>query len=391
MLKSMLVGFLVAVFAVFAVVGPVEGQTPREREAFSAMSRAVQAAGSDSSPRALAEARRAIERAFSVFEAQERARDAAEAAYHTEGRSGAEARSAIRGAMRYAELLGQSTAAFRAFENAIPRIWDGSGYWRMGHDGDNLVLETCERDYGACREIESAYRSLGEAHGRDTEVHVRYLYAAAEAFRGAADGLDGVASGVVGFNVRHRSDLQRLASAKLALIRAQGPLLRGVCRTVGCNEPDEALSGLVNAAVAVAGGLASYREAREVAAEIEASRAPLPPRAPAPAVEAPAVEEEVEEVSLADLWLRGVEEALQEADARVSALAERTCGWGSDVTWARIRINNAFDVIHAGFVPGAGGQRFVPPDDVRRPFAARLDGLRERLRGHERRISPSCP
>ena len=381
MLKSMLVGFLVVVLAVFAV-GPVEAQTRTERDAFSAMASAVRAA--DSSPRALASARRAIERAFSVFEAQEQRRRSAccgggmvLTSYDSDGSGGlntAEVRAFLSSRARYADLVGQSSAPFRINPEGV-----SDARW-------NVVMA---------------------ARGRVIGAHWRYVYAAAEAFRGAADGLEGVATGVVGFDVRHRSDLQRLASAKFVLIQVQGRVLGAASAYesgdgVHVSDADSVpvLRDLVNAAVAVVDGLESYRDARGVEAEIEASRRPLPPPSPAPAVEAPAsapaveapaVEEVVEEVSLADLWLRGVEEALQEAEARVSALAEITCGWGSDVTWARIRISNAFDVIHAGFVPGAGGQRFVPPADVRRPFEARLDGLRERLRGHERRIAPSCP
>ena len=239
MLKAILVGFLFAVFAVF-VVGLVEEQTrrerdameravsavlsdsspqvlarrgvERERDAFSAMERAVRAAGRDSSPRVLAEARRAIERAFSAFEGQEKRRARAKMAFEGLLRHGDFA-GAVRAQARYVELLRLAFAP-----------------------------------------------SPVAARG----VHNRYVYAAGDAFLDAANGVEGVAAGVVGFDVHHRSDLQRLASARLAWIWEPGRMFcessRGsewACfREAGL----DVLRALASATVDVARGLESYGE-----------------------------------------------------------------------------------------------------------------------------------
>ena len=160
---------------------------------------------------------------------------------------------------------------------------------------------------------------------------MRHCVATVAAIVDAADALEGLVPRFIGYNVRNSSALLSLASAKLEAIRVQGTVLSNVGRLesgTGGGEDwygvvDRPLLGLVNAAVAVADGLASYREAREVAAEIEASRAPLSPPSPAPAVEAPAVEapavEEVEVVTLAD-WEAAVLRAMGDAESAARAV-----------------------------------------------------------------------
>ena len=405
--------FVVVLFAfVVASVGVGEAQTPREREAFSAMARAVQEAGSDSSPRVLAEARRAIERAFSVFEAQESRRVAGREAALMRHTSAAEARSRVREWTRYAEILGQSTAPFRAFESEIPRMYDDSGEWSYVGAGDGS-LDRCERDYGECREIEAVWRVYLGGLNRAVGAHWRSRYAAGAAFRGAADGLEGVASGVVGFDVRGRSDLQRLASANLDLIRAQGQVLRAVseCEAGDCPDDyarraagfDGALRDLVSAAVAVARGLESYRGGGEVAAE---ARVPLP----APAVETPVAVEDLpatpaelidDEETPFEIWRRavegwrqGVDARLQVAEEAVSALADVTCGY-ANVSVARQAVFDASNLIaDPGGFPGRASSEQVREMEIsvpRRDFDARFDAIVGRLIEHERRIEPRCP
>ena len=383
---------------------PAEAQTRPERDAYATLARAVSAAGTDPAPRRAADIRRAMERAYSVYQSHEQRREAAWAEYSGDGENNdaAEARRSIRGLIRYAELLGQSTAAFRAFDNLIPRMWDGSGSWR--HTPAN-GMESCERSYSECREIESTMRASVAAGNRAVGVHWRYVYAAADAMIEAASGLEGLAPRFIGFTMRRNASLQRLGSAKLAAIRNQGRALRkaDACESGRCLDapnPDDfegTLQGLVDAALAVAEGLASYRE---VAAEAEApAPAPVAPAAeapaaaeagaPAPGPAAPFEEPEPEPVSLAEQWNRAVDEAVAEAERRVAELERATCGIFRG-TSARIAISIARERLY-GQLPGA---RFVDVDTRGEAWQAtwqHLDELSDRVEAHVRTLDPNCP
>lgn len=336
--------FAVVLFAVGLMLGPApaEAQTRPERDAYATLARAVSAAGTEPAPRRAADIRRAVERAYSVYQSQEQRREAADAAGVGDGMNNdaAESRRSNRGWIRYAELLGQSTAAYRAYDNMIPRMWDGSGGFRYTPANG---MESCERSYSECREIESALRARYAAWSRAAGVHWRYIYAAADAMIEAASGLEGLAPRFIGFTMRHNAGLQRLGSAKQAAIRNQGRVLlkadaceSGRCSSaVGPDDFDETLQGLVDAALAVADDLASYREGGSVAAEAEAPApvapvAEAPPPSPAPAAGAPAsapAVEEVEVVTLAD-WEAAVLRAM--GDAESAARAVRAAAYWED-------------------------------------------------------------
>ena len=360
--------FVVVLFAfVVAAVGVGEAQSRAERDALSNLGRAVRAAQSDSSPRRLADVRRASERVQSAFQAADQIRKSADLSLHA-AQDGEEdlTRGGRRAGRRYAELVG-------------------------------------------VRSDDSNVGSLWRSHNRAGAAHMRHCIATVAAVVDAADALEGLVPRFIGYDVRNSSALLSLASAKLEAIRVQGSVLREIDaleedgrseRNVWYGEVDRPLSGLVSAVVGVARGLESYREASEVAAEVEASR--TPPAFEAPLVagvrgrtpEEQAIFEErvgieapvVEEVSLEDLWRRGVEEALQRADARVEALAGVTCGF-SRVTDARIAVSNAWDRIN-GEVDGGG--RFVGDAAERRGFQVRLDAIRERLEDLDDQIEPVC-
>ncbi len=398
--------FAVVLFAVGLMLGPApaEAQTRPERDAYATLARAVSAAGTDPAPRRAADIRRAIERAYSVYRSHEQRRDAAQDSGRDRiNNDAAEARSSIRVRIRHAELLGQSTAPFRAFDNLIPRIYDVSrGGWRYTPANG---MESCERSYSECREIESAFRAVNAAIGRASGVHWRYLYAAADAMIEAASGLEGLAPRFIGFTMRHNASLQRLGSAKLAAIQNQGRVLRAAsaCESGRCSggpthdDFDGTLQGLVDAALAVAEGLASYRE---VAAEAEApAPAPVAPAAeapaaaeagaPAPGPAAPFEEPEPEPVSLAEQWDRAVDEAVAEAERRVAELERATCGIFRG-TSARIAISSARDRLY-GQLPGA---RFVDVDTRGEAWQAtwqHLDELSDRVEAHVRTLDPNCP
>ena len=398
-------------FASFAVVlslalapAPVDAQTRPERDAYATLSRAVRAAQSDASPRRVSDIRHGVEHAYSVFREQERRREAAHDAYHnrqrrrysalenvvsavfflplvarmaeemsgvtrgTEGPAelpdrtgklgGTRARA---GAIRYAELLGLSTAAYRTM--VIPREWrDGS---RGGWEFSNGIMESCERPPGECRAIESTLRARDELHWRDAAVHWRYLHAAADAMLEAANGLEGLAPRVVELDDNHRALLQQLGSAKLAAIRSQDRVLQAAsaCDENRCRDAeggifrdfDQSLQGLVNAVVAVAVSLVT---------------------------------------PLAERWALGVQAAMREVERLIAELDETRRDrvpfytlffLDDEVRDARIAIGAARVRLNGEVV---GGVRFVDVDrETWCRMDARLDGLSDRFEAHVRTLA----
>ena len=58
--------------------------------------------------------------------------------------------------MRYAELLGQSTAAYRAWESLVQRLYsDAAMNWRW--PAGSLTPTECSGDYSLCREMEPKF------------------------------------------------------------------------------------------------------------------------------------------------------------------------------------------------------------------------------------------
>ena len=398
-------------FASFAVVlslalapAPVDAQTRPERDAYATLSRAVRAAQSDASPRRVSDIRHGVEHAYSVFREQERRREEAHDAYHnrqrrrysalenvvsavlflplvarmaeemsgvtrgTEGPAELPDRTGKLGgtrararAIRYAELLGLSTAAYRTM--VIPREWrDGS---RGGWEFSNGIMESCERPPGECRAIESTLRARDELHWRDAAVHWRYLHAAADAMLEAADGLEGLAPRVVELDDNHRALLQRLGSAKLAAIRSQDGVLQAAsaCDENRCRDAeggifrdfDQSLQGLVNAVVAVAVSLVT---------------------------------------PLAERWALGVQAAMREVERLIAELDERRHRvpfayelffLDDEVRDARIAIGAARVRLNGEVV---GGVRFVDVDrETWCRMDARLDGLSDRFEAHVRTLA----
>lgn len=250
--------FAVGLFAVGLMLGPAsaEAQTRPERDAYATLARAVSAAQSDPARRRVADVRRAVERAFSVFQTHERRRFEAMSARYAPGNpTTREERVAImRGTIRYIELLQQPSASCRQFRRTFTSA---------------ELLAACEGEY---RQAVSA--------------HYRYAYAMMDAAVEAATGLEGLVPRFIGFDIRYNAMLQRLGSAKLAVIQNQGDTLN-LAQDPGSRRGTfyatdvyyyQPIRDLVNAAVEVAEGLASYREGGSVAAEAEA---------PAPAPAAP--------------------------------------------------------------------------------------------------------
>ena len=71
--------YVVLVLVAFGLVVPVDAQVRNERDAYRDLSRAVQSVQFDQSPQQITDARRAIQRAYSVHERQERRRNELEA------------------------------------------------------------------------------------------------------------------------------------------------------------------------------------------------------------------------------------------------------------------------------------------------------------------------
>lgn len=295
----------VVLSVVLSLAAPVEAQSPAERDAYAGLERAVRAAqsapGPDSAARRLADVRRAIEHAYSVFQDQERHRDAAEEAFRHAGNNWDphDDQHVARVAAQYAELLGRPTAAYRAFSILMSRVWQawntGGGWrWRTDRTNHQDELMTCDVDFSLCREFRQTWNTFRESHGRDAGAHWRYLHAAADAMVEAANALEALSARFTGFDVRHDAMLQRLGSAKLASIRSQERVLQAAsaCEAGDCSRSpdapadfDRSLQELVDAAVAVAEGLALEPSCAQRLIAPDAPR-PLPGRAHGRAPEA---------------------------------------------------------------------------------------------------------
>ena len=406
--------------AVLSLATPVDvnAQTRAERDAFNNLARAVRAAQSNTSPQRLGDVRLALERAYSVFQNQERRREAADGAYHAtyDDRIDTveEAQQVGRTGARYAELLGQSTAAHRARSRRAPQMYEGDGNWQYSREG----MITCERSYRQCREIESTLVEAFEAHMRDSAVHLRYLYAAGEAMVEAANGLEDLAPRFIGFDVRHNAMLQRLGSAKLAAIQNQGRVLLDAsaceaghsCTGEVIGDFDQSLQGLVDAAVAVADGLASYASDQQRAnAELEAASVPPPlagagdPTLEQPATiegrigtDAPAVEAgggapppgaggggETPGPSSPREWLETVTNLLAEVEGYVAAAAETD---DSVRCWNVAHAQNMASSRLFSLVSGTARPQFIPAEIA----GQAREQLREREQAAQNQVREIC-
>ena len=177
-------------------------------------------------------------------------------------------------------------------------------------------------------EIRDTANIVSIALGLRYRAHARDLSAAADAMIEAANGLESLTPHFIGFDVRHNATLQRLGSAKLAVIRNQGRVLRGTTAMVGVTDLfDQSLQGLVSAAVAVADGLASHGRradaesdtARVPLANIEAPPATTPPVLMTPPATPPPPAVETDPVMLQD-WEDAVMRALREAEREARAV-----------------------------------------------------------------------
>ena len=132
------------------------------------------------------------------------------------------------------------------------------------------MRRSVERAYSEFQTQEKRRRNTGELHTEDgsagdaaeaasraTALHWRYLYAVADTMIEAANGLEGLAPRIIGFD---KAMVQRLGSAQLAALRNQRRVLQAAsaCETNYCRgtegtlaDFDQSLQGLVNAVVAV--------------------------------------------------------------------------------------------------------------------------------------------
>ena len=256
----------VVVLVVLGSVAVADGQTTAERNAYASMDRAVQSAQANPTADRITAAQRAIRSAYNVFLGQERNRDQAAVQAHNAQQAANAAidtsqwqqwrtheRRATRLYMRYAELLGLSTAPLRTWSNVIPRVRDNGSHQRIQADIDAI----------------NAYMA------RLSPTHARYLHAAMDSIRDAAEAIGRLDPSILG--TRHNDMMLRFENANMAAINQLRVTLRARNGNwEGWDESafDTALSTLVDSVSTVANTMAN-RQREDVSnqqAFIEAER-----------------------------------------------------------------------------------------------------------------------
>jgi len=271
------------VLSVGSVV-PADAQTRAERNAYASMDRAVQSAQANPTADRIAAAQRAIRSAYNVFLRQEQQRDAPLREYLSEFGSGTsvggrhditrgEHQPQTRAAMRYVQLFGMSPSAIRRHNRAIGRALERDGGFTMNRNG--TAMEECTHPSSLCREIISSFQAYGSLMRQAINTHGRYLHAAMDEIRDAADAIARLDPSILG--TRHNDLLLRFGNANMATLRQLGVVLQA--RSGNWDNWDEsafdtALSTLVDSASDVADAMAN-RQREDVSnqqAFIEAER-----------------------------------------------------------------------------------------------------------------------
>ena len=407
------------VLSVGSVV-PADAQSRAERNAYAGMDRAVQSAQANPTADRIAAAQRAIRSAYNVFlrqernrdqawQAHDRARTMANDAYQTAKETAPNAPSAtkvsvvrrvystyisaMQASMRYAELLAQSTAPFRAVDVSMRQL------------RRQLRAETLRGSW--TDSVEAEIESSNRAHTQVLNTHGRYLHAAMDSIRDAAEAIARLDPSILG--TRHNDLRLRFENANMATLRQLGVVLQarsGNWESWDQSAYDTALSNLVDSATAVADAMAS-RQRESVAdqqAFIEAERRREQEQqtagqqqqqqqaqsAQGPRQERAEREQERQQESPVAAWQRFISERMAEAERRVSDLANITCGGFSSVTWARIATSNAFNALNGwSFNQVLMDSEIVNQYDRDAHFA-RLEQLRDETESHARRIDPVC-
>ena len=262
---------------------PADAQTRIERNAYASMDRAVQSAQANPTADRIAAAQRQIRSAYNVFLRQERQRDAAGEAFYADHDTNGDGSvnpdkgehlPRTRAAMRYAELLGLSTSVYRNYNRVTGRTVEEWAAGRGTHDYGN-GMKTCTYDYSLCREFESASQAFLDHHSQALNTHGRYLHAAMDSIRDAAEAIARLDPSILGTG--HNDLRMRFENANMAALRQLGVTLQirnGNWDNWDQSAYDTALSTLVDSATAVATVMAS-RQRESVAnqqAFIEAGR-----------------------------------------------------------------------------------------------------------------------
>ena len=435
MLKSMLVGFLVAVFAFVLVPAVGEAQGPgslssEERSAFESLERRaarvlleggtpvdLSAEGWGSLAEAFEVLADEFDRAFSAHRQAEEPRDAVDRIVHGTGdvedndsnMRNSEAVRVEEAFGRYAMMLLGTRAGADAFTASVVKmrsVTPSSGGARILLGYRSCLMDECSGfPYGMCRDLERSCKARADEHSRASAVHIRLNRDAMRAIVGAV-------------STMLRGRTSGMESDRVTILREAVNDGRGML----AGDFDEDSFDSVLRVLASDGAEVARQAARRIRTRI---LRPAPAPVPAPttteaggaegggrradaeggnaegrgaegrgaggsAAGAGGAVEEVEEVSLTELWTRGMEERLREAVAEVARLEEATCGIWMGTT-ARMKVINARSVLN-GLVPGSGGRRLVI--DTRTVNYRRLDeqlrDLSERIDSRIRTLDPVC-
>ena len=143
------------------------------------------------------------------------------------------------------------------------RKWSEGEHFLLGwRNGRSTHLRECTVGTSLCRELLSAHQAFHDHHSQATNTHGRYLHAAMDEIRDAAEAIARLDPSILG--TRHNDLRLRFENANMATLRQLGVTLQirnGNWDNWDESAYDTALSTLVDSATAVADAMA--RQQRE--------------------------------------------------------------------------------------------------------------------------------